>query len=106
MKTSLFTLALVLLAGMLLAAETNLYLNPQYTVDRKLTEQRKKLTIGKHWYAGEISFDGDYKGAPAVKLQPVPAEWGGFHVALGVNQELKPGKYTFSVNHSGRKVIK
>ncbi len=101
MKSSLLSFALVMLTGMLIAAETNLYINPKYTVNRKLTERKKKLFIDNHWYEGEISLDGDYKGAPAVKIKSIKVSWGGYNGVIGSSPDskmnLKPGKYTFSV---------
>ena len=95
MKASLFTLALVSLAGMLAAAETNLYLNPKFEKNKG-----KNLTIACHWHQGKLSIDGDYKGAPAVKLESVKTKWGYevvFSLDLDSRGKFQPGKYTFSV---------
>ena len=97
MKTSLLVLAFVSLSCMLIADETNLYPNPQYTVNEKISEQKNKLYIDCHWYGGDLYFDGEHKGCRVVKVKTVKVSWGGFQGGLASSRDLKPGKYTFSV---------
>jgi len=98
MKTSLFTLALVSLAGMLVAVETNFYFNSDF---KNKTDKKGKFIIQDHWYEGKASVEGTYEGSPVLRLEQVNVKWGGFNCAAlvwaNVKRDLKPGKYTFSV---------
>ena len=98
MKTVLSIAAFVLAAGMLFAAETNYYNNPEY---KTKTDKKGKFRVIDHWYEGNVTIKGDYNGSPAARLEQVKVNWGGFHAALVIGadtkQKFKPGKYTFSV---------
>ncbi len=98
MKTSLLALAIASLAGMLLAAETNLYFNSEF---KNKTDKKGNFVIQDHWYEGKASVDGKYEGSPVLRLEQVKVTWGGFNCAALVwadtKRDLKPGKYTFSV---------
>lgn len=101
MRVPLLAFALVMLAGTIFAAEENLYVNSKYIRNKAISKQRKKLVISKHWIEGTASYDGDYNGAPVLKIEPVKVSWGGFSGMIGTalenRQRFKPGKYTFSV---------
>ena len=97
-KRAILTAAFVLAAGMLSAAETDLYKNPEF---KNQTDKNGNLKILHHWVNGKGSMCGDYNGSPAVRIEPVKVKWGGYHGALvsaiDETNDLKPGKYTFTV---------
>ena len=98
MKRAFLTTMFMWAAGMLIAAETNLYKNPEF---KNQTDKNGKLKIYHHWVNGKGSMSGDCSGSPAVRIEPVKVTWGGYHGALiteiDEKNDLKPGKYTFTV---------
>ena len=98
MKLLHFTFALVPLAGLLVAGESNLYFNPEF---QSKTDKKGNFVILDHWYEGKASISGKYEDSPVLRLEQVNVSWGGFNCAAllwhNIKRDLKPGKYTFSV---------
>ena len=97
MKTTLLSAAFALAAGMLFAAETNLYVNPEFKTKK---DKKGNLAIVEHSAWGKASIDGKYEGSPVLRLEQTKSETGvicsveNWH---NTKRDLKPGKYTFSI---------
>ena len=98
MKRAILTFIFLWAVGMLSAAEANLYLNPEF---KHTTDKKGNLKIANNWLNGKVTMSGDYEGSPAVRVEPVKVKWGGYHGAVinsvQIKEDLKPGKYTFTV---------
>ena len=97
MKTTLLSAAFAMMAGMIFASETNLYVNPEF---KSKKDKKGNFVIVDHSAWGKASIDGKYEGSPILRLEQTESE-NGFICSVenwyNTARDLKPGKYTFSI---------